>query len=466
MRNKYIFEFESKFKNYCNKFELQNKSILIAVSGGIDSIALTNLLVELKDQLSLKLRIAHINHSLRKKESVRDQKFVEGLALKYNLPVDVLVVNIEKIKRIEKGSMQEVARNIRYKFLYEKAKKHNCEIIVTAHNMNDNAETLLLNLFRGSGIDGLSGIPPINYQKENTIIRPLLSFNRNEIVKYVKLKKLQWVEDSTNKKTKYKRNYTRHKLIPLIGKNYNPKIIETLGNTATLMQEKSLFINKKINEFIGDFVIKKPNYYSINKYELSKIDNIIQTIVLKNILEELKIIPSHDLINSLLNLLTRKNGTTFECNDKWKAQLDRGFLFIERKSVPDIFSYRLIKEGSIITDEWKLSIQKAKKPSENKLKERQNIQFADNEKITFPLIIRSWRKGDVFYPLGMHGKQKISDYFVNLKIPLRKKTNIPIVECDNKIIWVAGLRLDDRVKITDKTKNTIKMNIQYLNDKK
>jgi len=465
MRNKYIFEFENKFRSYCKKFEFENKSILIAVSGGIDSIALTNLLVELKDQLSLKLRIAHINHSLRNKESVRDQKFVEGLASKYNLPVDVLVVNTEKIKRIEKGSTQEVARNIRYKFLYEKAIKHNCEIILTAHNMNDNAETLLLNLFRGSGIDGLSGIPPINNEKEITIIRPLLNFNRNEIVKYIKHKKLQWVEDSTNKITKYKRNYTRHKLIPLIGKNYNPKIIETLVNTATLMHENSLFINKKVKEFIGDFVIKKPNYYSINKYELSKIDNIIQTIVLKNILEELKIIPSHDLINSLLSLLTRKNGTTFECNDKWKTQLDRGFLFIERKSVPDIFSYRLIKEGSIITDEWKLSIQKAKKPSENKLKEGQNIQFADNEKITFPLIIRSWRKGDVFYPLGMHGKQKISDYFVNLKIPLRKKTNIPIVECDNKIIWVAGLRLDDRVKITDKTKNTIKMNIQYFNDK-
>ncbi|MDA0986862.1 MAG: tRNA lysidine(34) synthetase TilS [Bacteroidetes bacterium] len=444
----------------CNKLEIKNQTVLIAISGGIDSVVLFNLFLRVQDKLNLNFRLAHVNHLLRGKESLRDQKFVEEYSLKNNIPLDLLVADTKN----KKGSIQKIAREIRYKYFIEKAIKYNCKYIATAHNKNDNSETLLLNLFRGAGIEGLSGIPVKNIVDGNQIVRPLLEFERSEILKYAKLKKYNWVEDSSNKKNKYKRNYIRNKLLPQIQKNYNPNIIQTLSKTAELLS-KQLFINqKKCTEFINKHVLKKTNSILVSKKEFLKNEDLIQLDIIKTILEDLKIESSFILINSILELFNSQNGTSCDCSENWIAQIDRGYLIFSEKNISSNIYFQLFKEGKIETNSWNLSIKSTAITSIKKNGKSNNVEIIDADLVNYPITIRSWQSGDYFYPLGMYGKKKISDYFVDQKIPMRQKKSIPLIESDNKIIWLAGFRIDERFKITNKTKNFIELKIDYKNE--
>lgn len=460
-KSKFLFEFQNKFLSECKNIGIQNGKIIIAVSGGIDSITLANLFIETKNILNLELRIAHINHQLRGSESNRDQNFVKNFAIKNKLSFDLLIANTNKIKKYEKRNIQDVARKIRYEYLRNMTEKQNCNFISTAHTMDDNAETILLNLFRGSGLKGLSGIPQATTEGGIKIVRPLLSFKRSEIEKYSKLKKLKWVEDSSNEKNKYSRNQIRHLLIPEIQKKYNPQIVETLHNTSQIFNEYSNFLQKKVELFISKNIKETNNTFEVNLSKLKNLENILQQSVFKNILIKLSIEPTFKLIAALSNLLHLQSGAKLDCNKKWIALIDHNLLIFTKRTLHPDFKFLLKNTGKVSFDGWEVSIEKTKLPKNFKQNKNQNVEFIDADKLKFPITIRNWQMGDSFFPLGMYGKKKISDYFTDQKIPFLTKSNTPILESTKKIIWVAGFRLDERFKITNKTKNIYKLIIKY-----
>jgi len=435
--------------------------VLVAVSGGADSTALLNLLTAHREELGISIQVAHLNHMLRKGDAELDVKFVEGMAQSLKLPVMVEAVDVAALAESEKMGIEEAARTARYDYFERAANKIGAAKIAVGHTADDNIETFLMRLLRGSGLKGLCGIPP----KRGIIVRPLIKVWRREIEDYVGALKLVPRRDHTNYESKYMRNSVRLKLIPQL-KIYNLNIKEIILQTILLLTEDSLFLERLSAETLNGVIISQVKRgIRIDISKLMSLQLPIQGHLLRIAIEKVKgdltqlsFTHVHDILGKL--------GST----EKWELHLpagifimgNRGELLIckEKPKIREVkpFKYLLPIPGEVEIAEANCVLRgdfvDEIEPGNNPRK-----AFIDYGVLGKDTIVRNKLPGDRFSPLGISGTKKLQDFFVDEKIPAEDRDSIPVVESGGKIIWIAGCRLDDRAKVTDKTKKIVRLEL-------
>jgi tRNA(Ile)-lysidine synthetase-like protein len=433
-----------KFKNHLHQnFQFLNgKKLLLATSGGIDSM----ILLHLFRQLEYEIAIAHCNFQLRAMESFGDQNFVQEYADANNIPIFVTQFDTQAFAQDYKLSTQVAARELRYNWFYELLETENYDYILTAHHADDNLETFLINLSRGTGLEGLTGIPE---QNEN-IIRPLLLFSREEIEAYAKENTIQWREDSSNASDKYLRNKIRHHLVPML-KELNPHFLSSFHKTQNHLQEAqamvedaAIMVYQQVAKQAGDDIhfdlnqlLKLPNYQSylyqwLKEFGFSAWQDI------------------YDLVESQSGKLV--------FSSEYRLLKDRDSLILSPINfVNEEKTYWIEENQQEINDPIPLSFSKV---SEMHLVSNTAI-FVDADTLQFPLLLRHWQEGDFFQPFGMDGKsKKVSKLFKDEKLSLLEKENTWLLCSNNQIVWVIGMRQDDRFKIEKTTQNILKIQLQ------
>lgn len=441
----------------------EKDKVVIGISGGADSVALVHVLLSLQQKYKLTLYLAHLNHLLRK-EAEKEAEFVKKLAKSINLPVVIEEINLFQDKS-KNFSIQQKARKIRYEFLTKVAKKLNANKIALAHHQDDNIETILMWLIRGCGGEGIKGIPPVRKINETLyIIRPFIKITKKEIEDYIKTNKLSFKLDSSNLKTAYFRNKIRLELLPKL-QDYNPNIKEALHRLSILWQEDNVYLHLLAIEAKNKVLLEK------DKIDLKKFSNLhqpLQSRILRQIIEEVKgslqgITFSH--IEAILNLI--KNGPA-----QGRLNLPANIIVEKEYDILSIYEGERKKEvkkgegkyvpirlpGMTKIDGLKIQTQIVKK---NTISTLHSLPYTstnaclDYDKVELPLLLRHRKKGDRFHPYGMKGSKKIKDFFVDLKIPNKIRDKIFLLEDKKGIIWVVGYRIDERVRITDATKNVL-----------
>jgi tRNA(Ile)-lysidine synthase len=445
-------QFQQNWKNDFSHLSNANCHLIIAVSGGIDSIVLTDLL----HKSGFDFTIAHCNFKLRGEESERDELFARSLEKKYNKQGLVKSFDTEKFAEENKLSIQEAARELRYNW-FEEIKKELSVInhpsssiyIVTAHHADDNIETVLLKLFRGTGLKGLTGIKP--FDKQRALIRPLLFAKRNEIIQYAKENDLQWVEDSSNSSDKYARNFVRNELLPLAKKHFNNIENNLLNNIERFIEIEEVY-NEAILQQKQKLIEVKGNEIHIPVLKLKK-TNSLKTIVWE-IIKAFNFYSAQ--IEEVIKLFDANNAAYVQSSSH-RIIKNRNWLIIAAHQ-SEIQQHILIEENDheIVFNSGKLLIEQIQ-TSNFKLQTSNNVAYLNKNEIEFPLLLRKWKQGDYFYPLGMKKKKKMSRFFIDLKLSPTEKENAWVIESNKKIIWVVGYRIDDRFKILPSTKEILKI---------
>ena len=434
-----------KFQNHINKNLnfLKESKLLIAISGGLDSVVLTHLCHKLK----LDFALAHCNFNLRGKESDADESFVLQHAKDLNKECFIECFDTLAYAQENKLSTQMAARELRYNWFNELAEQLQFDYILTAHHADDNLETFLINLSRGTGIEGLTGIPEIN---EN-VVRPLLPFSREDIEQYARTENLHWREDSSNASTKYLRNKLRLEVIPKF-KEVNPQLLQNFNKTIAHLQDSKVIIDDSIDA-ISNQVIEDINDDNMNF-------NIAEIVKLSNpkaYLYELLKDYNFTQWNDIYDLLEAQSGK-YVVSATHRLIKDRGCLLLSQldKNVHSsaVESY-LIEESTkqFKTPLGTLFLETTKQL--NKL--NASTIYVDKEVLKFPLTVRQWQEGDYFYPFGMKGKKKLSKFFKDEKLFLIEKENVLLLCSGDDIVWVINRRPDDRFKVTESTKQILKI---------
>lgn len=433
---------------------LKGKKLLVAISGGIDSIVLTHIFHKLKFNISL----AHCNFMLRGKDSNKDEQFVKDLGEKLEIPTYTIQFNTNSYAEENGISTQMAARDLRYNWFQELSKQYNLEYIITAHQKDDVIETVLINLTRGTGLNGLTGIPEIN----NNLVRPLLPFNRKEILVHATRQKLQWREDSTNSSIKYVRNKIRHKVVPFL-KEINPSLLETFSNTLENLKGSQQIISDRINEVRENVILTVDEAIHFNISELKKLSNT--KVYLYELLKDYNFTEWDDITN----LLDAQSGKQV-FSSTHRLLKDREVLILsEIKSTDQLEHFEVFETTLKIKSPIKLKFKKVDIPFDTKnhsnkvfnelILDKSDTISIDYDKVTFPLTIRKWQKGDAFYPIGLNGKKKLSKFFKDEKLSLLEKENTWLLCSKNEIVWVIGKRLDDRFKVTKTTSAILKIKL-------
>jgi tRNA(Ile)-lysidine synthase len=435
------------FKYYINKNNLFTKKdkLLIAVSGGADS----TVLCELCSQAGFDFAIAHCNFQLRGAESTRDENFVTALAQKYNVPVFVAKYDTTFYAEKEKLSIQEAARALRYEFFKTLVFKHAFNAILTAHHADDNVETVLMNFFKGTGVKGMRGILP----KHENIVRPLLFATRKEIETFTTENNIDFVNDSSNKKNDYTRNYLRNELIPAVEKVYTEVSKNIIQNIERFADVEYLY-NESIEKIKKGLIEQKGKEIHIPVLKLAK-TKPLQTVIYE-IIKDYNFTAAQ--VHEVEKLLTADSGK-YTTSQTHRILKNRNWLIISNTDAYLNSEHFLIEadDKAITFPQGKLKIEKL--DGVYSMDTNPAIACIDATQIKYPLLLRKWKQGDYFYPLGMDKKKKLSRFFIDLKLSLVEKEKIWVIESDKKIIWVVGLRIDNRVKVTDKTLGVVKVSL-------
>jgi tRNA(Ile)-lysidine synthase len=445
----------NEFKNNIHKnFPfLEGKKLIVTVSGGIDSVVLTHLLHELDYHIA----IAHVNFHLRGTDSDHDEEFVRQMASKLNVPYYVTNFNTKEYATQHKLSTQEAARNLRYAWFEELRQKHQFDYILTGHNLNDSLETFLINLTRGTGLKGLTGINTIN----GKIIRPLSNFSRDEISVFAFISNIEWHEDKSNAQTKYTRNKIRHQVIPVL-QEINPNLLDSFKQTLENLQGTEVIVNDRLKNVLVSLEDKKPKIKdNVSKFPIQKLKKLNN---LKAYIHELFFPYGFTNIKDIIDLLDSQSGKqVFSKTHRLVKDRDTLLLAkIEQQSdnKNQIDEFIINKNNSLFKiHHLALEIEHFNIVFRQKMRSSRNIAQFDKDLLKFPLTVRKWQNGDYFYPMGMQGKKKLSKYFKDEKLSLVDKENIWLLLSDNKIVWVIGMRQDERFKITETTNNITKITL-------
>jgi tRNA(Ile)-lysidine synthase len=433
-----------QFLSYIKSHELfdKNNHLLLAFSGGIDSVVLAHLL----KKGEFKFELAHCNFGLRGKESDGDEKFCRELARTLKVKIQVKKFDTGTFAKKEKLSVQMAARKLRYGWFEELMGGSEFDRVLTAHHANDNVETLLINLIRGTGINGLQGIPV----KQKWIVRPLLFATKEEILAYAKANKLKFRHDSSNDEVKYKRNFLRHEVIPAL-KKLNPSLEHTFENNIRLFKQSAGIIKQFVSEKEKN-IIENNGSYKINIKKL--LQEEARELLLFEFLHPFgfNAVQSEQLFKSLGS---KTSGKLF-FSETHKALVDRHFIIVETPGVetPDQFTIESLADFKKLPVRIKAEVSPEKKIISNK-----TVAQISPEKIIFPLKLRKWQKGDKFMPLGMKGFKKVSDFLIGQKLNRFEKENIWLLLNKDEVIWVVGYRIDERYKINPGTKGVLKLEL-------
>lgn len=445
-----LLSFQSTIK-LLNLFSSKDK-LLIAVSGGVDSVVLC----ELCKQAEFDFAIAHCNFQLRGAESERDEKFVRNLGDKYGVEVLVKKFDTEKYALKNKLSTQEAARNLRYEWFEELVYNQlsignikNPIHLLTAHHADDNAETIAMNFFRGTGLHGLTGIP----SKNEYIKRPLLEFSKDELLAFAKENNLEFVEDSSNQSSKYTRNYFRNEIIPAISKIY-PQVKDNLLDNINRFKEIEKLYKLSVGELKRKICKQKGNevHIPVNKLMLYNNKALIYEIIHSFNFQEKQ-------VEEVIKLADSDSGKYITSPDNQYRIIKHRLWFI----ISPVFateSLNIIIEENDKQVFFSFGNLKIESTSSNKSSTSIDIATLDAKEIKFPLLLRKWKTGDYFYPLGMKKKKKVSRFLIDSKLSKIEKENTWIIESKQRICWIVGQRIDDRFKLTATTKEVLKLTYQ------
>lgn len=421
---------------HSNDLVRKDEKILLAVSGGLDSIVMANLFLEEKIDVS----IAHCNFHLRGEESDGDEVFVMKWADKHGINCFV------KSFDLGDGSIQLEARNARYHWFGELITEHKLDKIATAHHLNDSFETVLINLSRGTGIKGVTGISA----KSNSVIRPLLFASKEELHSYAIDVGLEWREDSSNSKTDYDRNLIRHNVIPELMK-LHPSLLKTFVSTSERLNHTSQIVQRKLDEVAAQHLKENEDGYKI---ELDWISDPSDELILAEMLAAFGVnyVTAKEIFEA-----RGKSGKSFPVGE-WFITMDRATIFID----PDrsVSSGELIieKEGTYNFGDSTIEVSRVGKNDIQFTNE--NEAYFDITKLNFPLCIRGWKEGDRIQPLGMSGTKKVSDILIDEKVSVSRKRNVLVIESEGHIAWLVRHKVSDQFKITEKTIEALKISVK------
>jgi len=439
---------------------LGGESVLIAVSGGVDSMTLLDIMARMAPVMKLQLGVAYFDHELRGEASQEDANFVSEQARIRGLKVYIGHGDVKRLAAERKLSIEDAARRSRYYFLERIARRHNYSVVMTGHSADDNAETVLLNLLRGSGVTGLAGMPPVRpLGKGITVARPLLWAGREEIQAYAEEVGLQWREDETNRSARFTRNRIRHELIPVL-KEYNPGIIGTLNSTADIMRGVEQFLGHSVRIAAKRVVASRSsevvelNLSQLKHYLPTIQAELVQRIVSKNF-ESAPI--SYSAIERVLGLLWKESGSRAELVGGISAVRDRDTLIIRRDPPPFVPIEKTFDQGEVVELGRQRLVTKLLPNEGIQFSNKRHIEYLDADRLPKHLVVRSWREGDRFRPLGMEGEKKLSDFLIDVKVPVDKKRDVLVVADGDTIAWVCGYRIDERFKVGPETTNVLKL---------
>lgn len=426
-----------------NQLLTPNERIIVGVSGGIDSVVLLNVL----SKLGYDCVVAHCNFHLRGEESNRDEKFVEDLSKSYEVVFKKIDFDTVTYAKAEKISIEMAARELRYSWFEKLAQEINVHSIAVAHHSDDSIETVMLNIVRGTGIKGLIGILPRN----GKIVRPLLCCSRFEIEEYARLNDIAFVNDSTNEVNDFNRNKIRNQVLPILAE-INPSVKQTLFENIIRIKGAWKIYEQKIKEIKDEITFYQDERFYIDIEKLKKQPDV--KTVLFEILDDFNF--NNEVLDDILKSLDGESGKKFSSSTH-RLIKDRNFLIIDENE-PDPSIEWTIEEGTNIIEnpihlEFNL-IEKNENFIVSKSSEKVNV---DADKISFPLILRKWHYGDTFQPFGMNQEKKVSDFFVDEKLNLFQKEDAWLLTSNGEIVWIVGIRLDNRFRITENTQKILEI---------
>lgn len=430
----------TKFQNHIDQNfpQLKGKRLFLAVSGGIDSMVLVHLCAK----LHLNFEVLHCNFMLRGAESDAETQFIESFCSSNGIPFHTKYFETNTIATKNKESIQITARNLRYQWFSEMIAQSQIKYVATAHHLDDSLETVLINFSRGTGLEGLTGIPAQN----GYVVRPLLPFSRLEIEDFATENQIQWREDSSNASDKYLRNKIRHSIVPLL-KEMNAGFLDSFQNTLHHLQQAESLV-ADATRFVYEKVVKeKENQLEINLTQLKKFQNY------QSYLYQWLNKYGFSAWNDIYDLVDAQSGKKV-FSETHVFLKDRDKLILSERKIKNNEEVYTIES---ITSKVNIPLNISFCNVSNQLESDSNCIFVDEDKITFPLTLRKWREGDCFYPSGMTGKKKISKYFKDEKYSLFDKHNQWLLCTDEHIVWVIGKRADQRFLAQKDTVKTIQI---------
>ncbi|WP_461534284.1 tRNA lysidine(34) synthetase TilS [Sinomicrobium sp.] len=424
-------------KHIKNNFPFLEKArLLVAISGGIDSVVLTRLC----RMAELDIALAHCNFHLRGEDSNGDEVFVKSLAEELGIPVFTTSFQTEEYAKSKGISIQIAARELRYEWFGKLLDTENYEYLLTAHHADDMLETFLINLSRGTGIEGLSGIPKVN----GKIVRPLLPFSREQLFAYLTENKWMWREDGSNADTKYLRNKIRHRVVPEL-KQLSQGFLEQFGRTQKHLRECELILEKHMVELKNRILQRREEQWIVAVDDLKALDP--KETYLHYLFREFDF-PA-DEVHKLLDAMSGK----FITSDRYVMLKNREELIVSPRREKTAVQYLIAAETDEILAPIHLQF------SVGEFTERSSAADVtiDKDKLKYPLILRKWEKGDYFYPLGMPHRKKVSKFFKDEKFSIFDKEDTWLLCSESDVVWIVGYRLDDRFKVTSDTKNILRV---------
>jgi len=435
---------QQKFENHIaqNFPFLIGKKLILATSGGIDSMVMVDLFLKLPFDIA----IAHCNFQLRGIESFEDQKMIQDYAKTNDIRLFLTQFDTEAFVHDYKLSTQVAARELRYSWFYELLETENYDYILTAHHADDNLETVLINLVRGTGIDGLTGIP----EQNNKVIRPFLLFSRFDIEQYAKDNAIGWREDSSNALDKYLRNKIRHNLVPIF-KELNPDFLSSFQKTQSHLQESKSMVDDASFLVYQQVAKEKGTEVHFDLNQLKKLPNY------KSYLYHWFNGFGFSAWEDIYDLIDGQSGKQVFSNE-FRLLKNRDFLILSPLNIEDeneeYFINKNQKQVNIPLNLLFTRVETISVVSNTTI-------FVDEDKLWYPLVIRKWREGDFFQPFGMEGKsKKLSKFFKDEKLSLIEKEKTWLLCSDNEIVWIIGIRQDHRFRIKNTTKNILKIQLK------
>ncbi|MHB8092171.1 MAG: tRNA lysidine(34) synthetase TilS [Syntrophales bacterium] len=453
----------------------RGEHVLAAVSGGPDSVALLRILEILAGEYSLKITVAHLNHGLRGEDANRDEDFVRILSEKRNIAFITKRVDIRERQKKTGKSIEESSREERYRFLYETAAGCGAEKIATGHHRDDQVETFFINLLRGAGMDGLKGIAPI---RDDYLIRPLLYVSRSEILEFLSREGLPYRMDSSNSDQTFLRNSIRNWLLPELTKRYNPQLAAGVARTAEIIRQEDDYMLDVVRQLAVSWGISQGDReIAIPLSEFLQQHRAIQARLIKFLLEgmtafEKRIGCLH--IEAVLELCHKKDNRFRKLDLPARTLVEKRAAVLKIMKVSDlrtaegvskskegVFEREVKIPGTISLPEINMNIRAAMidKPGFAEFKSHPEAAFIDYDCIHPPLFVRNWRYGDRIDLLGLGGTKKLKKYFIDRKIPSAQREAIPLLVDAQSVIWIAGERISQRVRITEKTKKVLKIEL-------